>query len=228
MEEADVILVSTLMDTSEKLMPNNDQAVSQLEYPRVISCLMYTMTCTRPDIEFVVGKLSSAATLAKAYSQMYNGKSRQLGDMHSMIRELITNGVISIEFLIPAKKCGADGRTLEIMTPKARGDVHLNLLALQNLDSMLLKTLDSMTETEFWYEEGGSRAEGRSRNLKQSKRWWLLMPQVPIGGLSDGERKKLLNQAKLVHQIFKATKTINESILLEMPVTKIIGEALPK
>ncbi|GKC41385.1 zinc finger, CCHC-type containing protein, partial [Tanacetum coccineum] len=30
------------------------------------------------------------ATLAKAYSQMYNGKSRHLGVRHSMIRELIT------------------------------------------------------------------------------------------------------------------------------------------
>ncbi|GJV51327.1 zinc finger, CCHC-type containing protein [Tanacetum coccineum] len=50
--------VSTPMDTSEKLMPNNGQAVSQLEYSRVIGCLMYAMTCTRPDIAFVVGKLS--------------------------------------------------------------------------------------------------------------------------------------------------------------------------
>ncbi|GJX98294.1 zinc finger, CCHC-type containing protein [Tanacetum coccineum] len=159
--------VSTPMDTSEKLMPNNGQAVSQLEYSRVIGCLMYAMTCTRPDIAFVVGKLSrytsnpgtqhwqaiqraskkqtcitgstmesefvalaaagkevewlknllleiplwvkpialisilcdSAATLAKAYSQMYNGKSRHLGVRHSMIRELITNGVIFIEFV---------------------------------------------------------------------------------------------------------------------------------
>ncbi|GJR75139.1 zinc finger, CCHC-type containing protein [Tanacetum coccineum] len=41
----------------------------------------------------------STATLAKAYSQMYNGKSRHLGVRHSMIRELITNGVISIEFV---------------------------------------------------------------------------------------------------------------------------------
>ncbi|GJX66323.1 hypothetical protein Tco_0300666 [Tanacetum coccineum] len=41
----------------------------------------------------------SAATLAKAYSQMYNGKSRHLGVRHSMIRELIRNGVISIEFV---------------------------------------------------------------------------------------------------------------------------------
>ncbi|GKB22455.1 zinc finger, CCHC-type containing protein [Tanacetum coccineum] len=214
--------VSTPMDTSKKLMPNNGQVVSQLEYSRVIGCLMYAMTCTRPDIAFVVGKLSrytsnpgtqhwqaiqrvlkylkktmdyrltytgypsmlegytdaswisntednsstsgwvfllgggtiswaskkqtcitgstmesefiafkqllvrklngfektalenpmwskpiapisircdSAATLAKAYSQMYNGKSRHLGVRHSMIRELITNGVISIEFV---------------------------------------------------------------------------------------------------------------------------------
>ncbi|GJZ61128.1 zinc finger, CCHC-type containing protein [Tanacetum coccineum] len=50
--------VSTLMDTSEKLMPNNGEVVSQLEYSRVIGCLMYAMTCTMPDIAFAVGKLS--------------------------------------------------------------------------------------------------------------------------------------------------------------------------
>ncbi|GKA19650.1 hypothetical protein Tco_0699565 [Tanacetum coccineum] len=44
-------------------------------------------------------RCDSAATLAKAYSQMYNGKSRHLGVRHSMIRELITNEVISIEFV---------------------------------------------------------------------------------------------------------------------------------
>ncbi|GJV74130.1 zinc finger, CCHC-type containing protein [Tanacetum coccineum] len=214
-------LVSTSMDTSEKLMPNNGQAVSQLEYSRVISCLMYVMTCIRPKIAFDVGKVSrytsnpstqhsqaihrvlkylkktmdyrltytgyplvlegytdaswisntednsstsgwvfllgggaiswdskkqtcitsstmesefvalsaagkeakrlknllleiplwvkpiapifihcdSTATLAKAYSQMYNGKSRHLGVRHIMICELITNGVVSIEFV---------------------------------------------------------------------------------------------------------------------------------
>nr|GEV06197.1 zinc finger, CCHC-type [Tanacetum cinerariifolium] len=165
-------------------------AVSQLEYSRVIGCLMYAITCTSPDIAFAVGKLSryasnpgtrhwqaiqriinsedysstsgwvfllsggviswaskkqtcitgltieyefvalvaigkevewlknllleippwvkpmapisiccdSVATLAKAYCQMYNGKSRHLGVKHSMIRELIRNEVISIEF----------------------------------------------------------------------------------------------------------------------------------
>ncbi|GJR83150.1 zinc finger, CCHC-type containing protein [Tanacetum coccineum] len=179
--KADVILVSTPIDTSEKLMPNNGQVVSQLEYSRVIGCLIYAMTCTRPDITFAVvlegytdaswinnteynssasgwvfllgeGALSwaskkqtfitgsimeyefvalaaadkeaellknlllenslwskpitpisihcdSVATLTKAYSQMYNGKYRHLCVRHSMIRELITNGVISIELV---------------------------------------------------------------------------------------------------------------------------------
>nr|GEV31446.1 zinc finger, CCHC-type [Tanacetum cinerariifolium] len=50
--------VSTRMDSSEKLMPNNGQVVSQLKYSRVIGCLMYAMTSTRPDIAFNVGKLS--------------------------------------------------------------------------------------------------------------------------------------------------------------------------
>ncbi|GKB36575.1 zinc finger, CCHC-type containing protein [Tanacetum coccineum] len=55
---SDCILVSTPLDTCEKLMPNRGLAVSQLEYSRVIGCLMYAMTCTRPDIAFAVGKLS--------------------------------------------------------------------------------------------------------------------------------------------------------------------------
>ncbi|GJR63968.1 zinc finger, CCHC-type containing protein [Tanacetum coccineum] len=54
----DCTLVSTPMDISEKLMPNNGQVVSELEYSRVIGFLMYAMTCTRHDIAFVVGKLS--------------------------------------------------------------------------------------------------------------------------------------------------------------------------
>ncbi|GJX32528.1 hypothetical protein Tco_0242383 [Tanacetum coccineum] len=41
----------------------------------------------------------STATLAKAYNQIYNEKSRHLGVTHSMIRELIMNGVVFIEFV---------------------------------------------------------------------------------------------------------------------------------
>ncbi|GJV42668.1 zinc finger, CCHC-type containing protein [Tanacetum coccineum] len=182
--------VYTLVDLTVKFRPNKGTPVSQLEYSRAIGCLMYAMISTRPDIAFVVGKLSrytsnpsalhwqalgrvfqylkgtmdygltysgypsviegysdaswinniedhsstsalaaagneaewlknliyeiplwpklmstisircdSAATLAKAYSQVYNGKSRHLGVRHNMIRELIMNGVISMEFV---------------------------------------------------------------------------------------------------------------------------------
>lgn len=41
----------------------------------------------------------SVATLAKAYSHIYNGKSRHLGIRHSFVREVITFGVITVEFV---------------------------------------------------------------------------------------------------------------------------------
>ncbi|GJS10391.1 zinc finger, CCHC-type containing protein [Tanacetum coccineum] len=44
-------------------------------------------------------RCDSAPTMARAYSPIYNGKSRHLGVRHSMVRELIKNGVISIEFV---------------------------------------------------------------------------------------------------------------------------------
>lgn len=84
-----------------------------------------------------------------------------------------------------------------------------------------------MTNNGFWYEEV-RQVEGKSKSVKEGKRWWLPKPHAPVGGLSDEERKKLINQAKKVHQIFKAAKSINETILLEMPIPNIIGEALPK
>ncbi|GJY99939.1 zinc finger, CCHC-type containing protein [Tanacetum coccineum] len=50
--------VSTLMDPVEKLKPNTGKPVDQLEYSRAIGCLMYVMTSTRPDIAYIVGRLS--------------------------------------------------------------------------------------------------------------------------------------------------------------------------
>lgn len=50
--------VTTPFDSSVKLLPNTGSPVAQLEYSKVIGCLMYAMTCTRPDIAYVVGRLS--------------------------------------------------------------------------------------------------------------------------------------------------------------------------
>ncbi|KAK8505035.1 hypothetical protein V6N12_073800 [Hibiscus sabdariffa] len=130
--------------------------------------------------------------------------------------------------LVPAKQNGANGRTMEIMTPKAREDIHMNLPALQKLDSMLIETLESMVNTEFCYAEVGSKAEGRNKSARESKRWWLPLPQVPKTGLSDSERKKLQCKGKVVYQVFKAATSINENVLVEMPIPLIIRDALPK
>ena len=162
---------------------------------------------------------------------------------------------------------------MQIMTPKARSDVHVNLPALQKLDTMLIvcchpviyayawfghfssplwhtlqlfvayfvlvmlyvtknmqEVMDSMIDTEFWYEESGSRADGRGKitGPRKSKKWWLPSPCVPEEGLSQFQRKRLVFQAKLVHQILKAAKSINEQVLFHMPIPAAVMDALPK
>nr|GEY98577.1 zinc finger, CCHC-type [Tanacetum cinerariifolium] len=61
--------------------------------------LIYEIPLWPKPISTISIKCDNAATLAKAYSQVYNGKSRHIGFRHSMIRELIMNGVISVEFV---------------------------------------------------------------------------------------------------------------------------------
>nr|GEX03695.1 zinc finger, CCHC-type [Tanacetum cinerariifolium] len=50
--------VSTPMNPVEKLKPNIQKPVDQLEYSRAIGCLMYAMTSTKPDIAYDIGRLS--------------------------------------------------------------------------------------------------------------------------------------------------------------------------
>nr|GEV91657.1 zinc finger, CCHC-type [Tanacetum cinerariifolium] len=50
--------VSTPIDPVEKLKPNTEKPVDQLEYSRAIGCLMYAITSTRPDIAYAIGRLS--------------------------------------------------------------------------------------------------------------------------------------------------------------------------
>nr|GEU57102.1 zinc finger, CCHC-type [Tanacetum cinerariifolium] len=45
-------------ESGRKLKPNTGKPVDQLEYSRAIGCLMCAMTSTRPDIAYVVGRLS--------------------------------------------------------------------------------------------------------------------------------------------------------------------------
>ena len=47
------------IDVIPQLSKNKGECVSQVEYSRVIGSLMYLMSCTRPDIAYLVSKLSS-------------------------------------------------------------------------------------------------------------------------------------------------------------------------
>ncbi|GJR16850.1 zinc finger, CCHC-type containing protein [Tanacetum coccineum] len=97
----DCTSVSTPMDTSEKIMPNNGQVVSQLEYSWVTGCLMYAMTCTRPDIAFAVGKLSrytsnlDNSSTTSWVSLLYGGAIYWA----SKKQTCVTNSIMEFEFL---------------------------------------------------------------------------------------------------------------------------------
>nr|GEU81485.1 zinc finger, CCHC-type [Tanacetum cinerariifolium] len=92
---SDCTLVSTPLDTCEKLMPNR-AAGKEVEW---LKNLFFEIPLWVKPIAPISIRCDSATTLAKAYRHMYNGKSKHLGVRHSMIRELITNGVVSIEFV---------------------------------------------------------------------------------------------------------------------------------
>ena len=61
--------------------------------------LVYEIPLWEKPISPISIHCDSAATLARAYSHVYNGKSRHLGVRHSAIRELITHGVITVDFV---------------------------------------------------------------------------------------------------------------------------------
>jgi hypothetical protein len=48
----------TPFDSSLKICKNRGQGINQLRYSRIIGSLMYLAGATRPDISFVVSKLS--------------------------------------------------------------------------------------------------------------------------------------------------------------------------
>ncbi|VVB02216.1 unnamed protein product [Arabis nemorensis] len=114
------------------------------------------------------------------------------------------------------------------MTSKARADIHKYLPALRKLDSTLIETLDSMVNTEFWYSEVGLKSKRKNENTRECKRWWLPSPKVPKEGLSSSVRNNLFEKGNVVYQIFKATKSMNETVLLDMPIPTIIKDSLPK
>ncbi|XP_039174246.1 rop guanine nucleotide exchange factor 5 isoform X2 [Eucalyptus grandis] len=137
--------------------------------------------------------------------------------------------------LIPSCQTFPDGSKLEVMTCRPRADIFINLPALRKLDNMLIEILDSFTDTEFWYVDQGivaSDAEGsasfRRTIQRQEEKWWLPVPRVPAGGLSENSRKHLTHTRECTSQILKAAMAINSMTLAEMEVPDSYLESLPK
>ncbi|GMI80796.1 ROP (rho of plants) guanine nucleotide exchange factor 5, ROP GUANINE NUCLEOTIDE EXCHANGE FACTOR 5 [Hibiscus trionum] len=139
-----------------------------------------------------------------------------------------------VEF-IPSWQNFPDGSKLEVMTCRPRSDIFINLAALRKLDNMLLDIVDSFTNTEFWYVDQGivaPEADGsssfRQTLQRQEEKWWLPVPRVPAGGLSDDSRKQLNHTRECTSQILKAAMAINSITLSEMEVPDSYLDTLPK
>ncbi|XP_061973751.1 rop guanine nucleotide exchange factor 5-like [Populus nigra] len=137
--------------------------------------------------------------------------------------------------LIPSWQTFPDGSKLEVMTCRLRSDLFINLPALSKLDNMLLEVLDSFTDTEFWYVDQGivapdadGSASFRKTIQRQEEKWWLPVPRVPAGGLSNDTRKQLNHTRECTNQILKAAMAINSVALAEMDIPDSYLEALPK
>ncbi|PPD81801.1 hypothetical protein GOBAR_DD21252 [Gossypium barbadense] len=139
-----------------------------------------------------------------------------------------------VEF-IPSCQNFPDGSKLEVMTCRPRSDIFINLPALRKLDNMLLDILDGFTNTEFWYVDQGiisPDADGSASFRKtlqcQDEKWWLPVPRVPTGGLSDHSRKQLNHTRECTNQILKAAMAINSISISEMEVPVSYLDTLPK
>ncbi|KAM7271201.1 hypothetical protein ACFE04_030415 [Oxalis oulophora] len=139
-----------------------------------------------------------------------------------------------VEF-IPSWQTFPDGSKLEVMSCRPRSDLFINLPALRKLDNMLIEVLDSFTNTEFWYIDQGIIAQDsdgsasfRKSIQRQEEKWWLPVPRVPAGGLTEHSRKQLNCTRECTNQILKAAMAINDGALSEMEVPDSYLEALPK
>ncbi|XP_073389388.1 rop guanine nucleotide exchange factor 1 isoform X3 [Physcomitrium patens] len=137
--------------------------------------------------------------------------------------------------LVPSWQTFPDGSSTEVMITKPRSDLHLNLPALRKLDAMLLDSLDSYSNTEFWYvdrsvvmSEKDNVAASRLSMQRQQEKWWLPNPKVPVDGLSEEGRRKLHHQREAINQILKAAMAINGQVLSEMEVPDVYWDSLPK
>ncbi|GKC77119.1 hypothetical protein Tco_1127893 [Tanacetum coccineum] len=99
---------------------------------------------SNPDTQHcqAIQQMLCCATLAKAYSQMHNRKSRHLGIRHRMIHELITNGVISIEFVRGLKHIYLQIIPRMCLEPAEKEDDVVNFLMVNVFEKVLSENMN--------------------------------------------------------------------------------------
>ncbi|CAN1237138.1 Rop guanine nucleotide exchange factor 3 [Linum grandiflorum] len=138
--------------------------------------------------------------------------------------------------LVPKSQNLRDGTALEVMESRVRSDIYMNLPALRKLDAMLIEILESFSEAEFWYAEQGSMSSNSTRSgsfrrvviHRTEEKWWVPVPCVPSGGISDKSRKHLRDKRDCANQIHKAAMAINTSILADMEIPDSYMASLPR
>ncbi|KAJ3692838.1 hypothetical protein LUZ60_011933 [Juncus effusus] len=181
----------------------------------------------------VFGELWRLEPLAPQKKSMWKRETDWLLSVSDSIVELVPSFQ---EF--PA----GSGVRFEVMVPRPRTDLYMNLPALRKLDAMLIGILEGFgkeTETEFWYVDRGicladadddasGGLYGPRPSVRQEDKWWLPCPRVPQKGLSEGSRRKLQQCRDCANQILKAAMAINSGVLAEMEIPDVYLETLPK
>ncbi|EEF52809.1 Rop guanine nucleotide exchange factor, putative [Ricinus communis] len=142
----------------------------------------------------------------------------------------------SIVELVPSMQNLPGGGTFEVMVPRPRLDLFMNLPALKKLETMLLSILDGFCDAEFYYVDrgvivaGGNETETFSLSsssarpsISREEKWWLPFPKVPQNGLSEDARKRLQQCKECTNQILKVAMAINGSVLTEMEIPSAIN-----
>jgi hypothetical protein len=177
----------------------------------------------------VFGELWKLEPLAPARKAMWTREMEWLLSVADSIVELTPS----------IQELPEGGVQFEVMVPRPRRDLYMNLPALKKLDAMLLAMIDGFKETEFWYVDRGVMVEdsggaflssssscGRP-SVRQDDKWWLPCPRVPLKGLSEEGRRKLQQSRDCANQILKAAMAINSDVLTEMEIPEVYLETLP-
>ncbi|CAN1793410.1 Rop guanine nucleotide exchange factor 3 [Linum perenne] len=117
----------------------------------------------------------------------------------------------------------------DVMESRVRSDIYMNLPALRKLDAMLI--VRNPKQKEQGSMSSNSTRSGSFRRVvihRTEEKWWVPVPCVPSGGISEKSRKHLRDKRDCANQIHKAAMAINTSILTDMEIPDSYMDSLPR